>query len=40
MESNNFKVVIRIRPPLKRELGKGKFVSTVIRILMFFIFIG
>ena len=27
--NNNFKVVVRVRPPLKRELNTGKFASTV-----------
>jgi hypothetical protein len=29
-ESNkNFKVIVRVRPPIKREIVNGKFVSTV-----------
>ena len=26
---NNFRVVVRVRPPLNRELEHGKFISTV-----------
>ena len=27
--NSNFKVVVRVRPPLNRELMNGKFISTI-----------
>ena len=31
--SKNFKVVVRVRPPLVRELEHGKFISTVFNMV-------
>ncbi len=32
--NENFKVMCRIRPPVEREVENGKFISTVIIVLI------